>query len=67
MSTTEAPLQLTLLPPSGVPAQFRLDADTRRRGLQHVNEIRRLLAARQAAKLAALDPAPRRPIRSRAA
>jgi hypothetical protein len=37
-------------PSSTVPLQFRLDEATRRRGLQHVAELRRLLAARQAAK-----------------
>jgi hypothetical protein len=36
---------------SSVPLQFRLDEATRRRGLQHVAELRRLLAARQAAKV----------------
>jgi hypothetical protein len=35
-------------PLSSVPLQFRLDEATRRRGLQHVAELRRLLAARQA-------------------
>ena len=39
-------------PSSSVPLQFRLDEATRRRGLQHVAELRRLLAARQAAKAA---------------
>jgi hypothetical protein len=50
MTENETPKQLTLLPPNEVPLQFRLDEATRRRGLQHVAELRRLLAARQAAK-----------------
>ncbi len=44
----ESPEQLTLLPPSAVPLRFRLDEATRRRGRQHVAEIRELLADRQA-------------------
>jgi hypothetical protein len=52
--------QLTLLPPNQptpmVPLQFRLDEATRRRGLQHVAELRRLLAERQAAKTGATKP-----------
>lgn len=40
--------QLSLLPPADVPVQFRLDEATRRRGLQHIAEIRAQLAARQA-------------------
>jgi hypothetical protein len=43
--------QLTLLPAADVPVQFRLDEATRRRGLRHVAEIRRQLAARQAARM----------------
>lgn len=50
------PRQLTLLPDpvlaaSDAPLQFRLDADTRRRGLRHVEEIRRHLAERRAGRL----------------
>jgi hypothetical protein len=57
--------QLTLLPSPAVPVQFRLDAATRRRGLQHVAELRRLLAERQAARDAATGEAtPRRPRRA---
>jgi hypothetical protein len=41
-TTTE---QLTLLPQPEVPLRFRLDEATRRRGLQHVAEIRRMLAS----------------------
>jgi hypothetical protein len=67
MNESEFPQQLTLLPSSDVPVQFRLDADTRRRGIQHVIEIRRLLAERQAAKQLAGTLPVRQPIRSRAA
>lgn len=39
--------QLTLLPTSSsTPARFRLSKDTRERGMRHVAEIRRMLAAR---------------------
>lgn len=37
--------QLTLLPTTSTPARFRLSNDTRERGLRHVAEIRRMLAA----------------------
>jgi hypothetical protein len=40
VATSEGPEQLTLLPATDVPVQFRLDAETRRRGLRHVAEIR---------------------------
>ena len=50
MDDTTAPRQLSLLPSSAVPVQFRLDADTRRRGLRHIAEIRAQLATRQAAR-----------------
>ncbi|MFN8022625.1 MAG: hypothetical protein U0Q03_13950 [Acidimicrobiales bacterium] len=43
----EQPEQLTLLAPTEVPLQFRLDRRTRERGLAHIAEIRRQLAARQ--------------------
>ena len=67
MIENDNPEQLTLLPSSEVPVQFRLDADTRRRGMRHVAEIRRLLAARQAAS-ATVQPLPlRRPVRPTAA
>ena len=65
MTENETPQQLNLLPStnlsnrpsnkpstkpsSNVPLQFRLDEATRRRGLQHVAELRHLLASRQAA------------------
>lgn len=42
--------QLSLLPTPEVPVRFRLDIETRRRGLRHVAEIRQLLAERQAAR-----------------
>jgi hypothetical protein len=45
----ERPEQLMLLPPTDVPLQFRLDERTRRRGLEHIAQIRRQLAE-QAAK-----------------
>ncbi|MDJ0768444.1 MAG: hypothetical protein QNJ12_06600 [Ilumatobacter sp.] len=44
----QQPEQLALLPRADVPVQFRLDAETRRRGLRHVAEIRRYLADREA-------------------
>ena len=67
MNENDSPQQLTLLPSPDVPVQFRLDADTRRRGMQHVTEIRQLLAERQAAKQLDERFQPRRPVRSRAA
>ncbi len=41
--------QLSLLPTPEVPLRFRLDIETRRRGLRHIAEIRQLLAERRAA------------------
>jgi hypothetical protein len=38
------PEQLSLLSPSDLPVQFRLDRRTRERGLAHIAEIRRQLA-----------------------
>lgn len=69
MNDNDTPQQLTLLPSSDAPVQFRLDADTRRRGLQHVAELRQLLAQRQAARAADnVERLPiRRPVRSTAA
>jgi len=52
MNDNDVPQQLTLLPSSHVPAQFRLDADTRRRGQRHIAEIRLMLAERQAVRQA---------------
>ena len=40
------PEQLSLLTPSEMPLQFRLDRRTRERGLAHIAEIRRQLADR---------------------
>lgn len=51
MNRNDAPQQLTILPSSNVPVQFRLDTDTRRRGQRHIAEIRRMLADRQADRL----------------
>jgi hypothetical protein len=50
MTTRQAqqatPEQLTLLPVSELPLQFRLDQRTRERGLAHIAAIRRQLAAK---------------------
>ena len=67
MDDTTAPRQLSLLPSSAVPVQFRLDADTRRRGLRHIAEIRAQLATRQAARAEAESTDTRRPVRPNAA
>jgi hypothetical protein len=58
MKTDDIPQQLTLLPSPGpargdVPAQFRIDEATRRRGLQHIAEIRARLSARNVTRDAA--------------
>jgi hypothetical protein len=55
-TSAQTPEQLTLLPTPDVPVQFRLDEATRRRGLQHVAEIRALLAERKAARASAAAP-----------
>ena len=47
-TTPQAPEQLTLLPEPTVPLRFRLDEATRRRGLQHIAEIRAQLERRPA-------------------
>lgn len=64
-TNTHAPQQLTLpvespvaSPAVVVPLQFRVSEATARRGLQHVAELRRLLADRQAAREAVDHPAP---------
>ena len=67
MNENAAPRQLSLLHQPDVPVQFRLDADTRRRGLRHIAEIRRQMDARQAAKARLDELAARRPVRSNAA
>lgn len=46
-SRTEAPEQLSLSIDSPLPVQFRLDRRTRERGLAHIAEIRRQMAARR--------------------
>mgnify|MGYP000741703999 CR=1 FL=1 len=45
-TASSQPEQLSLLAPSELPLQFRLDRRTRERGLAHIAEIRRQLAAR---------------------
>lgn len=67
MTEHDTPQQLTLLPSSDVPLRFRLDAETRRRGMRHVAEIRRQLAERQAARDVVEHLAARRPQRPTAA
>ncbi len=69
MTENDTAQQLTLLPSSDVPVQFRLDAATRRRGLRHVAVLREQLAARQAERAQSnVERLPvRRPIRSSAA
>jgi hypothetical protein len=44
------PEQLTLLAPTSVPLQFRLDERTRRSGLAHVAALRSQIAAQAAAR-----------------
>lgn len=67
MTEHDTPQQLTLLPSSDVPLRFRLDAETRRRGMRHVAEIRRQLAERQATRRDVEHLAARRPQRPTAA
>ncbi len=45
IAPADGPQQLTLLPPSELPVQFRLDRRTRERGLAQIAAIRRQLAA----------------------
>lgn len=45
---TTAPEQLSLMQPSDLPLQFRIDARTRRLGLEQIARIRAQMAARQA-------------------
>jgi len=61
MTTTNAPEQLTMLPAPQVPIQFRLDEATRRRGLQHVAAIRRMLEASARSRAHTDEPAERAP------
>jgi hypothetical protein len=49
-SSSAQPQQLSLLAPTNVPLQFRLDERTRRRGLAHIALIRQQLAEMHAAK-----------------
>lgn len=49
-SQASAPSQLSLLPISEVPVQFRLDAATRQRGSRHIAEIRQMLEERRHAR-----------------
>ena len=47
MTTNRAhPDQLNLFAPVTVPERFRIDDDTKRRGLRHVAELKALLEAR---------------------
>ncbi len=48
-TSAQTPEQLTLLATPEVPVRFRLDEATRRRGLQHIAEIRALLEERSTA------------------
>jgi hypothetical protein len=66
MTEHDLPQQLTLLPSSDVPVQFRIDAATRRRGIRHIAEIRQQLADRQAARASAHGSVLRQPDRSAA-
>lgn len=45
---TATPEQLSLLATPSVPLQFRLDERTRRAGLQHIAELRAVMAAQAA-------------------
>jgi len=47
ITNRQQPEQLTLLAPTDVALQFRLDRRTRERGLAQIAEIRRQMAARQ--------------------
>ena len=44
---TTAPEQLSLMQPSDLPLQFRIDARTRRLGLEQIARIRAQMSARQ--------------------
>lgn len=67
MTEHDTPQQLTLLPSSDIPLRFRIDAETRRRGIRHINEIRQQLAERQALRSGDQQFESRRPDRSTAA
>jgi hypothetical protein len=58
MSTSRNSDQLSLFPvAAGVPERFRLDDETRRRGLRHVARLRAQLEARYPSPKAARSPA----------
>ena len=44
MAIKTSPSQLDLFPAPTLPARFRLDDDTVKRGIRHIAEIRRMLA-----------------------
>lgn len=67
MTESDTPQQLSLLPSADVPVRFRLDAETRRRGIRHIAEIRRQLAERQATRGDVERLSTRRPQRPTAA
>ncbi|MDO8390710.1 MAG: hypothetical protein Q7V57_09495 [Actinomycetota bacterium] len=55
---TQAPEQLALLSPDGLPVQFLLDQRTRQRGLAHIAAIKAQLAARHGAVEVAVEAQP---------
>jgi hypothetical protein len=67
--STQRPEQLTLLAPSALPVQFRLDQRTRQLGLSHIAAIRQQLAARTVTAATPVDavPAPTVPVAPRKA
>ena len=60
-SAAARPEQLTLLAPTEMPLQFRLDEQTRRRGLAHIARIRLQLELQAAQRAASIAPTRRRP------
>jgi hypothetical protein len=54
-AATDRPEQLSLLAPSELPVQFRLDRRTRERGLAHIAQLRRQLAANAARRSPSSD------------
>jgi hypothetical protein len=52
-----APEQLSLMHPSDLPLQFRIDARTRRLGLEQIARIRAQMANRQSGGAVAADRA----------
>ena len=67
MNNDAAPRQLSLLHHPDVPVQFRIDADTRRRGLRHIAEIRQQMEERRAERAEVDTAAERLPVRPHAA